>query len=361
MVARDAVRFSITIAGVGMAVVLILFLLALYNGVRVEANGWVSSRPVDGWVAQSNTTNFIKSSSMLDAALEDSVRTDPGVEEVTSLLRLITLIEAGPRHLTAIVVGIDPASAAGRPDVVEGQAQVDSAGLILDWALAKRLHTSVGDSVQVEGRTFRVTGVSRGTNSVLTQYAFVTLPQARALLGFPDVASYLLVRTRAGVAPGDVLQRLRARFPDVAVIAQATFAENNMDEMRGGLIPILTTVAVLGAIVAAAVLTLLLYGSVLERREDYALLKAIGAPSRVLGWVMLAQAVAAVCGGLVVGSVVYALAVPISAHLAPAVPLSLSWRTVALVVSGSLATGIVGALLPLARIARIHPAEVFRA
>lgn len=361
MVARDAARFAITIAGVGMSVVLILFLLALYDGVRTESNGWVATRPIDAWVAQAKTTNFIKASSYLPIRVADSLRAEPGVAEASPLLRLITLLEAGPHRITAIVVGLERGSELGRPDVVEGTSRVGNDEIILDWALARRLEVRLGDSLVIQERRLRVTGISRGTNSVLTQFAFITLDDAHEVLGFPDVASYFLVRAAPGVRADSLIDRLRARSERIAVLAQTTFAENNMDELRGGLLPILATVAVLGAIVAVAVLTLLLYGSVLERREDYALLKAIGAPSRVLGRVMLGQAVAAVLGGLVVGMVAFFIAVPLAGKFAPAVPLSLSAITVVVVSSVALAVGAIAALLPLRRIASIHPAEVFRA
>ncbi|MBL0170924.1 MAG: ABC transporter permease [Gemmatimonadaceae bacterium] len=361
MVVRDAARFAITIGGVGMTVVLMLFLLALYDGVRTEANGWVASRPIDAWVAQMNTTNFIKASSFLPTAVGDTLQAETGVLEVSPLLRVITLLDVGAQRVTAIVIGLEPGSALGRPDVVKGSPSVRGGGIVLDWALSRRMKVGIDDTLVIQGHTFRVTGLSRGTNSVLTQFAFVTYDDARTLLGLTNVASYFLVRAAPGMQKDTLIARLRARLPKAAVLSQATFAENNMDEMRGGLLPILSTVAVLGSIVAVAVLTLLLYGSVLERREDYALLKAIGAPSRVLGRVMLGQALAAVCGGMMVGGMVYAIAVPMAEALAPAVPLSLSARNAMLVAAGALVTGAFGALLPLGRIARIHPAEVFRA
>ena len=361
MIARDAMRFGITIAGVGMSVVLMLFLLALYEGVRIESNGWVASRPVDAWVAQVNTTNFIKASSFLPAEVGDALRAVPGVREATPLLRLITLLERPGRRVTAIVVGMDPASDAARPDVVDGSAALEPAGIVLDRALAARLAVHVGDTITLEGRPFHVQGMSRGTNSVLTQYAFIPLADAQALLGMEDVASYFLVRAAPGTAPAMLLDTLRSRVAHVAVLGRDEFAGNNMEELRGGLVPILATVAVLGGVVAFVVLTLLLYGTVLERREDYALLKAIGAPSSVLARVMLGQALAAVAGGIGLGLVAYALAVPLAARWAPAVPLALAWRTALVVAGAALLTGALGALLPLRRIARIHPAEVFQA
>lgn len=46
-ITHDPGRFAITIAGVGFTVVLILFLLTLYDDVRVEPNGYIAA-----WRAQ---------------------------------------------------------------------------------------------------------------------------------------------------------------------------------------------------------------------------------------------------------------------------------------------------------------------
>ena len=361
LIARDRARFAITVGGVGMAIALVLFLVALYDGVREEGNGWVASRPTDAWVAQRNTTNFIKASSILLASEADSIRADPAVAAVAPLLRLIMPIEHGGRRVTAILIGTDTASRDAYPRVVQGSDSLGEHGILLDWALARRLGVEVGDTVVVQGGHFAVAGITRGTNSVLTQLAFISISDAYLLLGFSDVASYFLVRASPGVSRQDLVARLSRRIPRASVIAQPEFADNNMQELRGGLIPLLATVAVLGGIVAVAVLTLLLYGSVMDRREDYALLKAVGASPALLGRLVFAQALAAVAGGLVVGLLAYAAAVPLSARFAPVVTLALALRVVLYVAAGALLVGAVGALMPLQRVARIHPAEVFRA
>ena len=90
---------------------------------------------------------------------------------------------------------------------------------------------------------------------------------------------------------------LRERAPSLNVFTADEFAGNNLDEMRTGLLPILATVAIFGGAVGAAVLTLLLYGSILERREDYALLKAIGASRSFLMRLVFRQCLTAVIWG----------------------------------------------------------------
>lgn len=361
MIAFDRLRFAITIAGIGCAVVLMLFLLALYNGVRVESNGYIAERPAQAWVAQDNTTNFIKSSSWVRASAGDALRAVSGVAEVSPILRLITTVDIGVQRTTAIVLGIEPRSTLGRPQVVDGVDTLARGELILDRALARRYGAQVGDTLQVQGRPFRLVGLSRGTNAILTQLAFIPLDDARDLLGFRDVASFFLVRGTPSVATDALVDALRGRVAHTNVFSQETFAATNMDELRGGLLPILATVAVLGGTVALAVLTLLLYGTMLERREAYAVLKAIGAADGYLTRLIVTQAMVAVLGGLAFGATAYAICAPITVRLVPVMALAIPWPALGMVAVAVVALGAVGALLPLRRVARIHPAELFRA
>ncbi len=361
LIAHDRLRFAITITGVGFAVVLMLFLLALYHGVRIESNGYIASRPSHAWVTQDNTTNFIKSSSFLRTAAAESLRADPMVAEVTPLLRLITTIRIGAEVTTAIVLGIDPRSSLPTPEVVAGTAQLHQGEIVMDQALVRSYGAHIGDTLQVQGRPFTLVGLSRGTNAVLTQLAFVPIDDAGTLLGFRGVASFLLVRAAPGMAADTLADHLRGKVQHTNVFTQYEFAENNMRELRGGLLPILASVALLGGVVGLSVLTLLLYGSVLERREEYALLKAIGAPDGFLARLILVQSLGAVIGGVLVGTLIYTVGAPLVLRAVPVMVLTLGAPAFALVSAGAVVVGCIGALVPLRRVARIYPAELFRA
>lgn len=361
LIAHDRMRFAITTVGVGLAVVLMLFLLGLYAGVKTECNGYVASRPVDAWVMQNNTTNFIRSSSILPVSLADSLRRVPGVAEVSPVLRLINTLEVNGQSTTAFVIGIEPGSTAGRPTVIAGSAELEAGEMIVDQALARRLGLGLGDSLIVQGHRFTVRGLSVGTNAVITQFTFISLDEARDLLGFGGVISFLLVRAAPGTDSAALTQALRARGRGVNVFTAAAFTGNNLAEMRTGLLPILATVATLGAIVGMAVLTLMLYGSILERREDYALLKAIGARSGFVSALIVRQSLIAVGCGLVVGLAAYLAIAPLALRFVSSLVLALSPAIVAVVAVAALLIGLAGALLPLRRVNRIYPAEVFRA
>lgn len=361
LIAFDRLRFGLTIAGIGVSVVLVLFLVALYDGVRHESNGYFERRPIDAWVAQDNTTNFIKSSSFVRMAARKALESVPGVAEVTPLVRLITTMDLPEVSVSVIVLGIEAQSSAGVPDVSEGLAVPKRGELVLDGALARRHRLGVGDSVTVQGRRFRIIGISHGTNSVLTQFAFIALADAHELLGVPQLASFFLVRGEPGVAADTLAARLNGRVARTRAFTRDAFATGNLHELQEGLIPILVTVAVIGGTVALIVLTLLLSGAILEQRETYAVLKALGASSGTLTRVVVAQSLVAVLGGVLSGLLLYALGTPLVVRLVPVLALALQPRAVIAVSGAAVVTGLLGALVPLWRVAHIDPAELFRA
>ena len=361
LVAHDRSRFAITIAGVSVAVALVLFLGAVYAGVREESNAWVDTRPVAVWVALDNTTNLIRSSSLLAGWREDSVAALPGVARASPLLRIITTARTPAGPATVFVLGYQPGDRAAEPALVAGRQLAARREIVLDRAFARRYHLAPGDWLRLQGVLFRVTGISRGTNAIITQLAFVPLADARGLLGLGDVVSFLLVAGRPGVAADSLAAEIRRSGRRLNAFTQPQFARNNLDEMRNGLLPVLATVDGFGAAVGAAVLGLLLYGTVIERREDFALLKALGAGRALLRRLVLRQAAFAVGAGFAAGLATHLALAPVLGVLLPQVPLALDPAVAGLALALATGMGLAGAWLPIARLDRVYPAEVFRA
>ncbi len=112
---------------------------------------------------------------------------------------------------------------------------------------------------------------------------------------------------------------------------------------------------------AAAVIALILYGRVLERRTQFAVLLTLGGTPGYLRRVVVVQALVLGLVGLGVGAALTAgIGVLINRHvpemLFASAPAEMA-RSAAVV----LVAALVGAVLPLAQIRRIEPAEVFRA
>ncbi len=357
---RDSVRTGVTVVGVGVAVALPLLLFAVYDGARTEGNAWVASRPAAAWVMHPNSRNLVRSVSYLQADLGVGLETAPGVMRAAPLLRVIASTTVADQQVTFFVLGIDPNEPMTRPEVVEGRATPAPGELLLDRGLARRHGLVVGDSLGIQRLRFRIAGLTTGTNAVVTSFGFATLADAQALLGFEDIVSYFLIEPQPGVTPGVVTDTLRRRFDELNTFTADEFVGNNLEEMDSGVMPLLGAVTGFGAVSGAVVLTLLLYGAALERRSDYALVKAVGARQ---GWVerlVLRQALLVVGGGILVGFAIYGLALPVLRLAVPDLPAALGPGTAAATVFGAVVLGGLAALLPIRRLRRVHPGEVFR-
>lgn len=360
MLARDRARFSLTVAGVGVAVALVLFLFTVYQGALDEGDAYVASRPVDVWVSNRSSTSLVRSGSFLPASLGIGLETLPGVRRAAPLLRGIATTQIDGEPTTLFLLGIDPGEPVTRPDVVAGRADPGPGEVVVDRALARRHDLEVGDTLRLQEEPFRVAGLSRRTNLVVAGLVFVPLPDAQRLLGLEGAVSHFLVQADPGVPPAVVADTLAERFDELSAVTAARFVRANRLEIRNGVVPLLRAVTLFGALAGCAALTLLLYGGVVERRVDYAVLKAIGARQRDLVRLVLAQAAWAVLAGLAAGVALYGLLAPAFARLVPEIAYGfapwIAWGTAL----AAAALGLAAAWLPIHRLRSVWPGEAFR-
>lgn len=360
MLAHDRTRFSLTVGGVAVVVALVLFLQTVYQGARQEANAYVASRPVDVWVSHGGATNLVRSASFLPQSLGPGLEILPGVERASPLLRGIASAEIEGDPVTFFLLGIDPDAPATRPNVAAGRASPAPGAVVVDRVLARRHGLSVGDTIRLLGEPFRVAGLGEGTNALVTSFMFATVEDAQRLLGLEDVVSHFLIEAEPGVPAEVVADTLARRFDELSSVVAERFVLANLREIESGVVPLLWAVAIFGALVGGAVLTLLLYAGVVERRADYAVLKAIGASQRQVDGLVLRQAALAVTAGLAAGALLFAVAAPLFQRLVPEIAYGFApWIGGATVGLAAL-LGLFAAWLPIRRLRSIWPGEAFR-
>ncbi|MCX6285500.1 MAG: hypothetical protein NTY96_00100 [Bacteroidetes bacterium] len=90
---NQPVRFIITVCGVSLCVILILFLSGIYKGVSVGALAYVRSSRADLWVLQRNSTNILRSTSILRSECITTIKESPGVSSVSPLLFILASVK----------------------------------------------------------------------------------------------------------------------------------------------------------------------------------------------------------------------------------------------------------------------------
>jgi len=347
-----------SVAGVAATVALLLFLFAVHEGVRDGSTRYVRTADVDLWIAQKGSDNILKSSSFIPASLAARVAAIEGVRVVAPLVRIISKAEIrGRLSSTLFLFGFDPVTKLGAPaTIVAGSNDLLPGELVLDESFARKYGLRIGDTVSIQRRPFRVKGLSAGTNALVSQFGFVRFDDGQTILGIPDTASFVLVRTSmSGVAT-----RIRDAFPGLAVHEARDFIRYHEAEMDSGVLPVFVAAAVFGAAVGGFIVALMLYSSALERREDYATLKALGAGHAYLLRLVVAQSLLVTIGGCLAGAVGMALLAPLLVRIVPALVLRFAPAHL-LVFPAALLIGAVAASAPLRVLRRIYPGEVFRA
>jgi putative ABC transport system permease protein len=348
---RNRGGFLVTVAGVAATVSLLLFLFAVHAGVKDGSTRYVRTADVDIWIAQKGSDNILKSSSFLPASLAERVKRIDGVEAASPLVRVISKAEIrGKLSSTLFLFGFDPVTRLGAP---EGAPALQRGEIVLDESFARKYALRTGDTITMQRRPFRVVGLSEGTNALVSQFGFVRFDDGAALLGIRDTASFIVVR-------GTNARAIREALPELAVHEARDFIRYHEEEMENGVLPVFAAAAVFGAAVGGFIVALMLYSSALERRDDYATLKAIGAGQRYLLRLVVAQSLLVTVAGCLAGALFTAAITPLLLRLVPTLTLRYS-PAFLLVLPAALCIGAGAASAPLRVLRRIYPGEVFRA
>ncbi len=347
---RERTRFALTAAGVAAAVLLTVFLVGVYRGASRGSLSYIEGTGADVWVGRRGTWNLLRAGGMIPVNAKSA---EPILESL-----LPAKLSDGRRTLLAI--GLPAGASLSRPRHIEaGRAMPRRGEIVLDRAFTHRAGLHVGDRVELADRTFRIAGISRETNLLVTQYAFLRREDLESLLGVEGQATFFLLRVRHGEA-GAVVKRLQRRSRLIAAFDRATFLENNHREIASGFLPVLAAMALIGLSIGAAVVALMTYTAVLEKRGDYALIGALGGGEGSRFLVVMQQSLAAAVAGALAGLVLLHVIGRLLPSMAPEVELVVEPWVAAAAILGALVTAAIGALVPAGIATSVAPMEALR-
>jgi putative ABC transport system permease protein len=191
------------------------------------------------------------------------------------------------------------------------------------------------------------------------QYAFVTLKKAQSIAGFPGIVSCYQVRLKSGISAQEVIDGIEAGLSDVAVYDRKTFLMNNTREMESGFLPLLYVVAFIGAVVLMTILSLILSINVLERRKDFAIMKALGAPKGFIPGLVIQQGLILAGSGMILAVVSFFPLVSVVEGLSPEVSAESSLIQIITVALGVVVISLISSIIPNRRLRNVYPLEVF--
>jgi putative ABC transport system permease protein len=357
---KQPLRLIFTIFGIALCVILMLFLFSVYGGVADGSVKYIRENNADLWVLQRNATNILRGTSILSAGHGQVIGETEGVETVTPVLFVLVTVKKDGRESTVYLTGYEPGTGlGGPPEIVAGRNIESDHEIVLDRSFAVKFGYAIGDVVYINDEELIVTGYSGGTNAFVIQYAFITLRKAREVIGFSGIATCLIVKVKDDYDVLSVAGTLREKFPGVEVYTHDDFLQNNIREMEAGFLPLLYTVAAIGAIVLTVILSMLMSMNVIERRKDFAVMKTLGVPVLFLRRTIVEQALAIAFTGSILGLILFFPLISLIESISPEVGTKSSISQILSIVFIVWIIALISSWFSLRRLRKIYPLEAF--
>jgi putative ABC transport system permease protein len=362
----DRVRFTINVLGVAFAVLLICFQLSVLKGTRSQITTYIDHTGADIWAMQKGVDDFVATS----AVPRESVRTlerVSGVQRAAGIYAIYTLLEINRVKSRVYVIGYDTGSGDGGPwKLGRGLPHIRDAHslgpdeVLLDETLARRHSIDPGDSVSLFGHAFVVAGFTRETTSIGSQYAF--LPRetvGRILPGGRFSFTHVLVWTDRTVPDPEMVRRV-GKATGLSSLTREKLAANMREFLGMFMLPLLTAGVAMGFLVGSITIGITLYTAVLERIKEYGTMKALGATDWFLFGVLLRQSLIALALGTAMGLILGVFADHFINQWVPGMTARLDGTIMLQTVLAGLVMAALSTALPMWRLLRLDPMEVFR-
>ena len=355
---QDRRRAMLSVAGVGLSLVLVLVLNGIYAGAMRQVTAYIRASPADVFVAQRDVRTMHMTQSVLPPGTVEAVRGVDGVGWAEPLRYTTSVVDSGRDSRLTYVFGYDTtAGQAGPQEIVRGRAPAE-AQVVVDEVAADELGVDLGDEVNVLGQPFEISGLSANGTNIVNTTVYLRTEDFAAIRG--DATAYLLVGAAPGAEADQLVARIGNEVPGVTAQTRDGFTRQEANVVRDMAADVMGVMTAIGFLIALAVVGLTLFSATLSKLREYGIMKALGAGSGRLAATVLAQAAWSVALGLLVAvGVSLALGSAVAA-LTPNVRIVLEARSLVETVVGASVVGALAATVPLRRVLSVDPATAFR-
>lgn len=306
-------------------------------------------------------------------ALVNVLEQDPAVAAVSPHVSGSGLALRGEASQAVALTGIDldrhDRVVGLRAKVVAGQARLEPGEAILGRELAQDLGLQVGDRVTVQTATasdsVRITAlVDLGMRDVNRRTVFVPLRAAQSLMALPGGVTGLDLSLRDPWQAQAMAQTMRSRYP---------YTIEGWQEANSQLVSALHAQSISTLLIRVVVLAVVVLGvasvlvvSVVQKRREIGILRAMGATRGQVLWVFLLQGGLVGALGSLVGLVLAVGMIQAFMHFVrgldglPLFVIDLQPMLAVQVAGIATACGVLAAVMPARRAAALDPAQAIR-
>jgi putative ABC transport system permease protein len=348
-------RTVVSVVGIGIGILLIVFTVGLANGnlrerAQREANvgAEIMFRP-SGSIGLSST-DALKMPESIGSEIEK-------VDGVAAAIPVANDTVPAKEGLTGnrIVEGVhwDSYSKIAGLLLVKGRPFVEGKDeMMADIAWLERRNAKIGDKFNIYDRDFVIVGGYEPSSGARIKIPLSTM---QTQLGSDGKISGFLVKVKDGEDPRAVGDRLNAKFPDTQIILTSELEDIYMQGVPALNVFLNVVVGVAGG-VSALIILLTMYTTVSERTRQIGVLKSLGMSNTGIGWTIVQEALMISIGGVLIG-LVATIALSYLCAKYTTLVVAIDPKIVLLILGIGIVSGVVGALYPGLKAARLDAVE----
>lgn len=358
---RRPVRTGLTLVGISVGIAAVVALTGLSRGLVTSWSAGMKSQGTDIVVHNMRGSLTPKP---FPASSRDRIANLPGVEGTCPVL--VDLMSVENAEMMIVSAREWGGFCWDNLKLVTGRLPSDQSerAIVLGTTAADILKKKVGDTVQIETQELTVVGVVEGGALVENSSIILSLPLLQEITGNKDKISAIDVRVVSGTSDVDI-RRLCEEMSRLIPEARAEVASEHLEHSQGYRVinAMSWGTSLLAVLVGVLGVTNTMLMSVFERRQEIAILLALGWRRwRIVRMILCESALLGFFGGLIgvilgiIGVHVMETAPAIRGLLEPDLSLGLMIRAVAI----AILVGILSGLYPAWRSSRLTPSHALR-
>ncbi len=335
-------QFLIAVVGVGLVLALALGLSGLADGFHAEVASTVDAVGATSWVMAPSAEGRLTAFAAFPNAAAGAVDHEPGVRRASPVLfapEQVVLVAGSTAPQNVNLMGVQPGGL-GDPQVVSGHGLSGLDQAVVD----SKVGAHVGSVLVLGGHPYDVVGVVDGrTMDGGTPLVYMPLATVQRAVtgGRPLITAVATEGAPARLPAGLVMLAPSAVVTDtVSALGSATASIDNTRSLMW--------------LIAAAVVASMLYVAALERKRDFAVLKALGSSSGTLFLSLVLEAVVVTLFAAILAEVLSLFLAPLFAQ-----PIDITPDARLVLPLIAVTVGVVASISALRRVTGADPATAF--
>src|SRR5512133_832164 len=271
-------RLAAGVAGIGLALMLILLLGGLWTGIQAQSGQYLDATGASLWVLPPGTRTLFAEGTELPTSTLATVRATPGVAWAAPAWGLYAILNLHDTRAAVVLIGSAPGQPGGAWALARGRDPIADDEVAVDRVLAAKHRLGLGDRLAVAARR-----------------------AVETLLGASGKTSAILIGTGQPVTVRDKLTASGLTVVDTRTLRRTAVELNT--RVFGSPLRLMVGIAFAAGVLIVA---LTVYAQVAERRREYGIVKALGASGRRLAALALIQTLALSGLGLAAGGLLLA-------------------------------------------------------